>query len=89
VGCHFLLQGIFPPQGSNLGLPHFRQMLLPSEPPGKSLDTQNEDEIRVLGERMKPISLEEMTKTDFYRKQTKMDTRKHSWGKKPLSSDAL
>ena len=27
VGCHFLLQGIFPTQGSNLGLPHS-----PSEP---------------------------------------------------------
>ena len=27
VGCHFLLQGIFPTQGSNPGLLHFRQML--------------------------------------------------------------
>ena len=27
MGCHFLLQGIFPTQGSNLGLPHFGQML--------------------------------------------------------------
>ena len=35
VGCHFLLQEIFPTQGSNLGLPHCRQTLLPSEPPGK------------------------------------------------------
>ena len=34
VGCHFLLQGIFPIQGSNPGFPHCRQMLLPSEPPG-------------------------------------------------------
>ena len=25
VGCHFLLQGIFPTQGSNPGLPHWRQ----------------------------------------------------------------
>ena len=37
VGCHFLLQGIFPTQGSNPGLPRCRQMLsLLSEPPGKS-----------------------------------------------------
>ena len=35
-GCHFLLQGIFLTQGWNPGLPHCRQMLLPSEPPGKS-----------------------------------------------------
>ena len=27
VGCHFPLQGIFPTQGSNLGLPHCRQLL--------------------------------------------------------------
>ena len=27
VGCHFLLQWIFPTQESNLGLPHCRQML--------------------------------------------------------------
>ena len=35
MGCHFLLQGIFPTQGSNPGLPHCRQTLLTSEPPGK------------------------------------------------------
>ena len=27
VGCHFLLQGIFPTQGLNTGLPHCRQTL--------------------------------------------------------------
>ena len=27
VGCHFLLQGIFPTQGSNPGLSHCRQTL--------------------------------------------------------------
>ena len=39
VGYHFLLQGIFPTQGSNLGLLHCRQMLYPlshqGKPPGK------------------------------------------------------
>ena len=34
VGSHSLLQGIFPTQGSNLGLPHFRHSLS-SELPGK------------------------------------------------------
>ena len=29
VGCHFLLQGLFPTQGSNPGLPHCRQTLYP------------------------------------------------------------
>ena len=31
VGCHFLLQGIFPTQGSNPGLPHCRQMVTLSQ----------------------------------------------------------
>ena len=31
VGCHLLLQGTFSTQGSNPGLPHCRQTLLPSE----------------------------------------------------------
>ena len=34
VGCHFLLQGIFPTQGLNPASHIARQMLLPSEPPG-------------------------------------------------------
>ena len=34
VGCHFLLQGIFPTQGLNPGLPHS----LPSEPTGNLED---------------------------------------------------
>ena len=36
VSCHFLLHGTFLTQGSNLGLPHGRQMLSP-ELPGKPL----------------------------------------------------
>ena len=40
VGCHALLQGIFPTQGLNPGLPHCRQTLLSSETPGKSESCQ-------------------------------------------------
>ena len=29
VDCHFLLQGIFPTQGSNPGLPHWQEDSLP------------------------------------------------------------
>ena len=39
VGCHFLLQGIFPTQGSNphlLGLLHWQEGSLPLAPPGKT-----------------------------------------------------
>ena len=36
MGGHFLLQGIFPTQGLNLGLPHCRQTL-PTKPSGKLL----------------------------------------------------
>ena len=39
VGCHALLQGICPTQGSNPGLPHCRQILLPTEPPQKPKNT--------------------------------------------------
>ena len=35
VGCHFLLQGIFPTQGSNPGSPALQVNSLPSELPGK------------------------------------------------------
>ena len=35
AGCHFLLQGIFPTQGLNPGLPHFGQTLR-ADPLGKS-----------------------------------------------------
>ena len=39
VGCHALLQRIFPTQGWNPGLPQYRQILNPSEPPGKPKNT--------------------------------------------------
>ena len=35
MGCRFLFQGIFPPQGSNLSLPHWQSGSLPTEPPEK------------------------------------------------------
>ena len=37
VDCHFLLQGIFVTQGSNLGLPHNRQTLYPLSYQGSSI----------------------------------------------------
>ena len=37
VGCPFLLQGIFPTQGSNLGLLHCKQMLYPLSHQGSPL----------------------------------------------------
>ena len=45
VGCHFLLQGIFPTQGSNPGLLSCRQTLLPFEPPEKSITISTNTEI--------------------------------------------
>ena len=39
VGCHALLQGIFPTQGSNPGLPHLQVNSLLSESPGKPMNT--------------------------------------------------
>ena len=39
VGCHFLLQGIFPTQGLNPGLPHCRQTLYPLSQQGSPHNT--------------------------------------------------
>ena len=39
VGSLSFLQGIFPTQGSNPGLPHCRQILLPAEPQGEPKNT--------------------------------------------------
>ena len=39
MGCHFLLQGIFPTQGSNPGLPELQVDSLPAEPQGKPKNT--------------------------------------------------
>ena len=36
MGCHALFEGIFPTQGSNLCLPHYRQ-LFTTEPQGKPI----------------------------------------------------
>ena len=38
VGNLFLLQGIFPAQGSNPSISHCRQILLPAKLPGKPLE---------------------------------------------------
>ena len=35
MGCHFLLQGIFPTQGSNPHLLHWQADSFTTEPPGK------------------------------------------------------
>ena len=42
VGCHYLLQGIFPSQGSNQG-PTLQTDTLPSEPPGNQAFTNHKD----------------------------------------------
>ena len=44
MGCHFLLQGIFPTQGSNPRSPALQEDALPSEPPGEPQTTTEEEE---------------------------------------------
>ena len=43
VGCHFLLQGLFPTQGLNLGLPHCRQRLYALSHQGRHGPWRNSD----------------------------------------------
>ena len=45
VDCRFLLQGIFPTQGSNLGLPHCRQILYQLSYKGSTPSNQSEAQI--------------------------------------------
>jgi len=35
VGCHYIIQGSFPTQGSNPGLPHCRRILYHLSPQGR------------------------------------------------------
>ena len=48
VGCHFLLQGVFPTQGSDPGLPHCRQMLyrLSHQGSPKAVDKYRRDKVK-------------------------------------------
>ena len=48
VGCHALLQGIFPTQGLNPGLLHCRQTPYPTEPAGKTIEIETELTTNVL-----------------------------------------
>ena len=52
AGCHFLLQGIFPTQGSNLGLLHCRQTLYHLTYQGSPL-SKNEGKIKTFPEKQK------------------------------------
>ena len=49
MDCHSLLQGIFLTLGLNPGLLHYRQIFLPSEPPGKPL-TRNWYDVNVVAQ---------------------------------------
>ena len=58
VGSLSLLQGIFPTQGSNPGLPHCRQILYPAEPQGKPSEMPSGKLSSFLGQvPMNPVSL--------------------------------
>ena len=48
MGCHFLLQGIFPTQGLNLGLPHCRQTLYHLSYQGKEVPNRGTENYKTL-----------------------------------------
>ena len=50
VGCHFLLQGIFPTQGSNPGLPHCRQTLWSLSHQGSPREAWRAEQFLIKGE---------------------------------------
>ena len=59
VCCHFLLQGIFLTQGSNLHLLHWQVDSLPLAPPGKSLNTTE-------GRKRQPLSISDKSTELIY-----------------------
>ena len=56
VGWYFLVQGIFPTQGSNPGLPHCRQILYHLSHQGKGKHLINSFNTKVMKLEFKPIS---------------------------------
>ena len=66
VGCHVLLQGIFPTQGLNLGLLHCGQILYHLSHQGSTLSPQKY--IAIKKERKKYIVIEELILLDKLRK---------------------
>ena len=54
VGCHFLLQGIFPTQGSNQGLLHCRQTLYPLSHQGSPCYTISQFSRSVVSDSLRP-----------------------------------
>ena len=62
MGCHFLLQGNFPTQGSNLGLLHWRQALYPLSHWGSCKSTVLQFSKRMLCEKKLFVVLEQKQK---------------------------
>ena len=56
VGCHFLLQGIFPTQRSNPAFPALAGIFSTSESPGKPIRSsiQNDNSVRILMKQATP-----------------------------------
>ena len=54
MGCHFLLQGIFPSPGIKPGSPALQEDALPSEPPGKMFQDRPKKEDKRTG---KPVEV--------------------------------
>ena len=79
LDCHFLLQGIFPTQGSSLGLPHCRQTLYHLSHQGglkPTLDLQRETS---LGYLRKGFELDQKADTGRVEKGAKMLKGSSPW----------
>ena len=67
VGCHSLLQGIFPTQGSNPGLPHGRQILYRLNHQYQSrVDSLKSRQCDRVGNGMRKETLEPNGKTQYF-----------------------
>ena len=96
MDCQFLLQGIFPTQGLNLGLPHCRQTLYHLSHQGKT-PVSRKDSVKpgahltakkIFGGGIKE-DIEECNLRDYFEKHGKIETievmeRQAEWGKERI-----
>ena len=85
MGCHFLLQGIFPTQGLNPGLPHCRQTLQTLNHQGSPANCHMTQQIPLMGIHLKEIRIERDTCTSMF--IATLFTIARTW-KQPISPSA-
>ena len=78
VGCHFFLQGIFPTQGLNPGLPHCRQMLYCLSHQGINIDIYINFTLYILYIHMVPLLQNGIWHSSMYKPSSQLRLQNHN-----------